>query len=295
MPDQPKNPQQSSAVPPKINPEPKPAIRTMKSDVEALFKTTRPSLIEIISKEASVPMPRPFLKGKKMFSNRGLTIGVAMLFIAVGIIIFFLNQSQKEKLKPKLVPPAPFFATETARTVSVRSNDRALFLRLIEDSVREREREGTIKRVIVKLQDGPQERFATVSDFFEFYRIETPSGFLNYTEAALMPFIYYGRDGARFGLSLRTTDPNRALRDMLLWEPSFLRDLAPLFFDEKPEVVIAPFEDRTYRNIDWRFLKLSQTQDLGIAYTIFPAGNIVAITTSKESMETVINRLFDAR
>ncbi len=82
---------------------------------------------------------------------------------------------------------------------------------------------------------------------------------------------------------------------MLSWEPGLLRTFTPFFFDEKVNSVIAPFEDRTYRNIDWRYLKLSQDKDLGIAHAVFPAGNILIITMSKEAMETTINRLFDAR
>ena len=83
--------------------------------------------------------------------------------------------------------------------------------------------------------------------------------------------------------------------DFISWENSLLSDLQPLFFDQKPDVVIAPFEDRTYRNTDWRFLKLSSEKDIGIGYTIFPAGNILILTTGKEAMETTINRLFEKR
>lgn len=290
MPDQPLNPSLPKPAE-EASPSQKQSIRTMKSDVETFFKTTKPSLIQIIGKEAKIPVARP-VAGERKIINYRLILFAGIALLAGGFLVFFLISPKSEKSKPKLFPPTPFFATESSRTVSVRSDDRSLFLRLIEDSVREREREGTIKRVLIKLRDGPKERFATVTDFFKFYKIEPPGGFLAYTEQVLMPFVYYGGDGARFGLSFRTSDPDRAMRDLLLWEPSLLRDLAPLFFDETPETVIAPFEDRIYRNIDWRFLKLSQTEDLGITHTVFPAGNVVVIITGKEAMETVINRLF---
>jgi hypothetical protein len=65
-----------------------------------------------------------------------------------------------------------------------------------------------------------------------------------------------------------------------------------MFFDERTDTIVAPFEDRTYRNIDWRYLKLSQAKDLGIGYGVFPASNVLIFTTGKEGAETTINRLF---
>ena len=109
-----------------------------------------------------------------------------------------------------------------------------------------------------------------------------------------MAFVYTSEQGRRFGLAMETIDLDRTFLDLLSWESSLLADFLPLFFNQKPEAVITPFEDRTFRNIDWRYQKLSQAGDLGIGYALFPAKNLLVITTSKESMETVISRLFSA-
>lgn len=277
--------------------ERKPAIRTMKSDVEELFKTTKPSLIQVLGQEVTTSGRPPPTKKESALRRYYPVFIVALAAGAaiIGVILFLASRKETDGTPIKLIPPAPFFATETSRTISVGAGERALFLRLMEDSSRELEREGNIKRILVKIKDGPAERFATLADFLEFYRITPPVNFLSNLGSPLMLFFYYGRDGSRFGLSLRTADPDRTWRDLLGWEPALLRDFTPLFFDEKPEVVISPFEDRTYRNIDWRFLKLSPKKDLGIGYTIFPVGDVLLLTTSKEATETVINRLFDAR
>ena len=68
-----------------------------------------------------------------------------------------------------------------------------------------------------------------------------------------------------------------------------------LFFGDEIKPLTSNFEDRTYRNIDWRYIKLSQEKDVGFGYTVFSAGNILVVTTSKAAMEEAINRLFDAR
>lgn len=272
----------------------KPAIRTMKSDIEEMFKTTKPSLIKIVGQEVSRAEVRQEKKEQKKYLAI-VALGVAMLAILAGASYYFLPQEQEPATPVRVAPPAPFFATEASRTISVRVQDRTQFIRLLADSMQEREREGIIKRVILKIQDGSQERFAIFSDFFGLWRIAPPQDLLPQVEPPLMTFIYYGGDGARLGLAVKVRDLDRALAGMLQWESSLLRDVQPLFFDEKPETVLSSFEDRTYRNIDWRYLKLSRGKDFGIGYAVFPARSLLVITTSKEAMETAINRLFEAR
>lgn len=283
---------------PGINPHPagerKSTIRTMKSDVEELFKTTKPSLIQLIGQEAGA---KKFEKEKERGGSKKIYFYSAILitvfiFLGVGAYLLFVEKEPEPRREIKLVPPSPFFATETSRTISVRIDNRAQFLQLVEDSMREIERTGTIKRLIIKLQNESGERFATIKDFLSFYHISPPAGLLEGLNDNVMFFIYNGGpNGNRIGFALGSRDANRTWRDLIFWESSFLSDLQPLFFAEKPEIVIAPFEDRTYRNVDWRFLKMSQEKDLGIGYTIFNAGNILILTTGKEAMETVINRL----
>lgn len=293
MPDQPQNHQSTLTTQEETTPR-KVAIRTMKSDVVELFKNTKPSLIQLIGQEASV---KNFARNEERrdakkiyFYAAGLT--AILIFFGVGVYLFFLKKEAEPMREIKSVPLPPLFATETSRTINARIDNRVQFLQLVEDSMRETEREGTIKRLIIKLQNESGERFATTKDFLNFYRINPPTELLEKLNDNVMFFIYSGTDGNRIGLASGTRDANRTWRDFIFWENSLLSDLQPLFFAEKPEVVISPFEDRTYRNIDWRFLKLSQEKDLGIGYTIFNAGNILVLTTSKEAMETIINRLF---
>ncbi|QQG44865.1 MAG: hypothetical protein HYW89_02520 [Candidatus Sungiibacteriota bacterium] len=272
----------------------KPAIRTMRSDVQELLKTTKSSLIQIVGQETvSAPAaPQGGLRFKKYVPLVLTALGAAAVILTAALFIFPKKDGAPAT---KLVPPAPFFAVEASRTITIKPQDRSQMLRMLGDSAQEKEREGIVKRVLIKVLDGPTERFILPQDFFEILRVNPPAGFLASTQPPLMTFFYYSGGGPRFGMALRSSDPDRLMAQLLTWESSFLSDFLPLFFGEKPEVIISPFEDRTYRNVDWRFIKLSQEKDLGLGYTIFPAGNILVITTGKEAMEVVVSRLFDAR
>ena len=282
----------------KIGEERKVNIRTMRSDIDTLLKTAKSSLVQILSAEAKKEVPRP--GGIKTGEYRKFTIiGLVSLGLtAAGLISFWWFSTPvgpPVETHKKLIPMAPLFAIESSRTIEIKIQDRQQFLKLIADSLGEIERAGTIKRIIIKASDGPQERFVTVSDFFNFYRIQAPKTLVEQLTEEPMFFFYYGDSGVRFGMAAKSRDADRTLRDALLWEDTLGREIYPLLFTSDPPAENAFFEDRTYRNIDWRLAKLFPEKDLGIAYTVFPARNIFVLTTGKESMEVMINRLFDAR
>ncbi len=291
--------QPSSSSAPVITPEPprkRPLLRTMKSDTEELFKTSRPSLSQMIG---------PADGGQRFFSslskkkkNSIVATVVALLLLGGGGFYVWRTSQQGggSIIRPsKLVTPPPFFITETSRTITVKAQDRLQLFRLIRDTMKEQERYGSIKRLIIKLQDGETERFATIADLFNFYNIHPPERFLNFVDKNLMVFVYYGEEGSRFGFAVKALDPDRALLTMLNWEPALMSDFEAFFFGEIPGEMLDLFEDRTYRNIDWRLHKHSHDLDLDIGYLIFPAKNILVFTMSKAATESVINRLFEAR
>ena len=274
-----------------------PAIRTMKSDVQRLFKTAPPSVAQMIGK---IGPANTATKRQTKIIGIYLWLGIMLvLLLAVGGTAYYFRAllfppAPATEIK-KAVPPAPFFATESSRTITIAQTDRQQFLKLMQDAMKELEREGTLTRILVKFIDTPGERFVQINDFLGFYHITPPEYFVKRIESPLMTYVLTSNEGTRLGLAMRTTDTHRTLRDMLDWEPKMMEDFRPLFFDKQIVPVTSVFEDRSYRNIDWRYLKLSADADIGIAYTVFPAGNVLVITTSKGLMETVINRLFGAK
>ena len=272
------------------------AIRTMKSDVERLFKTTPPSVAQMISiTEPSTPA----MKRERKVIERYVTLGIFILILVVigGGVFYFravLFAPQETLLITKAPPPAPFFATEASRTIAVPLTDRQQFLGLMTDTMKEFEREGTIKRILMRFTDTPKERFATMAEFLQLYHIKPLDDLIARIDRPFMAFVHSTSEGTRFGMATYTNDQERTLRDMIEWEPKMITDVAPLFFGKAVTPVTIGFEDRSFRNIDWRYLKLSSTSDIGIGYAIFPAQHLLIITTSKGLMETAINRLFEA-
>ncbi|MDP3778493.1 MAG: hypothetical protein Q8R30_00395 [bacterium] len=271
------------------------AIRTMRSDVERLFKTAPPTVAQMIGK----PGPgTATLKKHARIASAYLVLGIfVILAIGGGAGVYYFRAAlfpapQVTEI-PKAITPNPYFATETSRTVEIRLTDRQQFINVMNDSMKEFERDGVMKRILIKFSDSPSLRYISLSEFLDFYHIISPPNFLKRLGSDLMIFVYTQSGGTRLGLAARTTDTSRTMRDLLDWEPGMINDLRPLFFGQQLSPLTTVFEDRSYRNIDWRFLKLSQETDIGIAYTVFPAGNIMIIATSKEEMETIINRLFD--
>lgn len=282
----------------------KPAIRTMEHDLAEIRKSGTASLASVMDSRGPAPALVPAAPKKRVLIP-ALTIFIILALL--GTVGFFLrsmllpapqtgtSHTPTDERALRTAAPAPYFAAETSRAITVKKQDRAGFLRLMNDTWGEREREGTMKRIVITVRDGPQERFATVEDFFELWRVALPERILQEADPNLMVFFHAGPAGNRMGFATRVRDPDRTFAAMLRWEQSLLQDASRFFFDEKTDILVAPFEDRTWRNIDWRYLKLSPSSDLGIAYAIFPVNNILVFTTSKSAMETAINRLFDAR
>lgn len=288
---------QEKTPPPTLHPAGQPAIRTMKSDIERLFKTAPPSVAQMIGKIGpATTAARRQTKIVGIYLWLGIMI---VMFLGIGGTAYYFRTllfppSAITEIK-KALPPAPFFATESSRTIVIAQTDRQQFIKLMEDAMKEGERDGTLARVLIKFTDTPDERFANINDFFGFYHITPPENFLKRLESPFMTYVLTTSEGTRLGLGVHTKDTNRTLRDMLDWEPKMLESLRPLFFNKQLVPLTPLFEDRSYRNIDWRYLKLSADTDIGIAYTVFPAENVLVITTSKGLMETVINRLFGAK
>lgn len=314
MPDQSQNPSPNQNVPQETATERNPTVRTMKSDLEELTgKTKRPPELaaaeEILKKSQAYKLAIETEGHRSSFAKNHeggnkkrfiLLAGAIILLLVLGAGFYLLMAGgNKESIPhtptPAVAPLPQLFATETSETITIKTGDGPGLLRSLQELTDKEGREGTLKRVAIKISGGPTERLLGLTDFFETLGIEPPSGFVGHMETQIMIFVFYGSEGGRVGLAVKTNDINRALRDLFVWEPTMVSSLGSLLFDKERDLTEGKFEDRIYRNIDWRFLKLSSKEDLGIAYTVFPANNILILTTSKTALETIINRLFDLR
>ncbi len=76
---------------------------------------------------------------------------------------------------------------------------------------------------------------------------------------------------------------------MLEWEKSMARDLFPLFGEANTEFYEKKFEDLTIKNKDMRVI-LDKNREILLLYS-FLGRNTIIITTSKDTLDEIINRI----
>ena len=293
----------SQNQPQKQNEEPEkprdPSIHTMESDTKELFARGRQSVAQMIGKAREEPAART----NRRHATAYLTFGLVMIaFFVLGGILWstrgywlWLVTPRTPDTPQTLQLPPPFFATEATRTISTRRDDQSAFLLFMEDALSETEREGVMKRIIIILRDAGGERYANFEDIMRFYAINAPGPLLDRLDDSFMAYAYYGTDGSRLGLAAGVKDVTRALRDLFDWERSMAQDTAPLFIGTFVPPRGESFQDRAYRNIDWRYLPFSEESDLGLGYAMFSAHRVFVITTSADMMERTIDRILGPR
>ena len=124
--------------------------------------------------------------------------------------------------------------------------------------------------------------------------MEPPRDLAQISDSPPMIFFTAGALESHFGFAVKVKDEDRTLAAMISWE-QFLPFAFKPFFPPNIEFPAVSFENRTFRNIDCRYFSISQEEDKGIGYVIFPAHNLLVIATSAQGMENIITRLFSQR
>lgn len=273
-----------------------PNIRTMGSDVSEYAKTKKLSQVSIAAEE----LQRPTISEISENSSRHTTnviltvlgsLAVIAVIAAVGFYFYYniLPNSKPEETK---LATAVYFSSEKLETIALAPED-ILALKFIASS-QNTEPNNTIKRIAVLLaNDAGVQAPISAKDFFRLLRIPAPT--LIAGNSDIMLFFYYQDGVARAGFLIPIRDEAIAFQTMLSWEASIQKDLSPLFLQELPETASASFEDKIFKNINYRFMKLSQAKDFGIGYFLFPSKHYLVLTTSEKSLQSVITRLFEAK
>ncbi len=284
-----------------------PRIRTMKSDVDELFHEKKETVISAIAKETAIGLGEKSQKKEDAPKNKKVLIiigGVlSMLFLIGGGSVyyyFFSASSQKTtapQKKPEILVPRPFFSMEKSRNIIVRTPDIGDFTDNLVIIQNDRERSGTIKRIVLIMRDKEEnERIGLLKDFLSASSIVLPQKLEETMTTDVNFFLYYQNDqSVRRGLIIPITNEAKAFRALVENETDFFSIWKNLYdeSDAQPGRVLA-FEDMTYRNIDIRRIQFTQKEDIGFYYAIFKSKKYLIIATSFEEIKIVIDRLFDA-
>lgn len=267
----------------------------MKSDVAEFMQKAKPSLIQLLTKQAEYQPEKQAGEEKRVPAAVVATVfaGVVVLGIAGWFGYRYLSP-MPEALPPaeEVIPPSPMSA-EKSQTFTV-ARDAAKLRRTVVDAAEVNERTGSLKRLIIKIQEADgKTKLLTPKDFFTILDIHPPSQLPDSLGDSLFLYIYYASDGPRAAFIAPSRNAGRTFAGMLGWESSMQRDLEVLFLGQNIKPVIAPFLDKTFKNVDYRFLEVAP--GVGFGHFAFSAKNFLVLTTSEEALHVVINRLFEAR
>ncbi len=263
-------------------------IRTMESDLLRYAKKP-PAPLPLAPQPAPVKTLRATMPIFVLLGTLVIVLGTGAYLSRSYYSLLFTGGTPIVK-RPE--PPAPFFGVETTQTLTITGGNKNEFSSLLKTAFAASERRGTFKRVIVGIKTETEDRYADLKDLFSLFNIPPPSLFFTPIEKQLMTFAYYGNDGPHFGFAVVTNDRERVLAAMARWEETLPTDFLPLFLDASILPEPGVFEEYVYRNTTYKFLPAPQDQSRGIAYMVFPAGKYLIVTTSRESMERAIERLF---
>lgn len=247
------------------------------------------------------PLKKPATETKVQAPRRKMSIiiflVIVVLLIGAGAYVYRTYRSLlfTGSAPPvlRLEPPAPFVGIETTQTLTITNENKGTFRDLLTNALSREERTGSFKRILILLKEPTGDRYGELKDLFGLLSIAPTSLFFTPIEAPLMSFAYYGTDGPHFGFMTRTNDRERVLQAMARWEETLWKDFDPLFLGSAiPRAGL--FEEFSYRNTNYRYLASLSDPERGIAYMVFPAGRYLVVTTSRESMEELIERLFDS-
>lgn len=275
-------------------------IRTMKTDVTEYLKETKPSLLSILTKEMKseelAEEPGYKLKAKPRWLPLFSALAAILLLAGGGYWAFTrfgeVGGGGGGGGGESIVPLRPVFASEKTKTVLARdAKDLLRNLQLLGEDL---ERDGLVTKIDMRMREGEGAVSLIPEIFFSAIGAEPPAEFSANHTSALHLFLYSDRGVPRFVLLLVSRNGARSLQQMLFWEPAIQRDLEALFLGRLPESAVGVFTDKSYRNINYRFLSLSRSEDFGVGYFLFGVKNYLVITTSEKAIEAVISRLFEA-
>lgn len=282
----------ADGTPPTEQPKREPAIRTMHSDVSEFLKTTKPSLVSLLTRQAQWDEYRPAPRRALRWVLIAAALGALGL---TGGVIWYLGRAPSvpsPAAVARAVPP-PFIFFEETRDVDP-SAARPLSARLAA-SAGTSGPPGSFLRLIVRTGKGETASVPDLRQLLELAGGRAPAGLTETADAPPQLFAYWSSSGPELGLMVEVKNPARALQGLLAAEPSLAGDLEFLFGGASPPLSFAPYLDSAYRNISFRYLELEAARDRGLGYLLFPSQRLIVMATSLGAIRASIDRLFENR
>lgn len=281
--------------------QPAPGIRTMQSDITEYVKREKPSLIQILTKQAECKPEEPADNERK----RSLTIPPMVLAGTVVLVLmsiagfgmyWYFSQPATEPSSPEtqsLAVPQPLITVEKTET-HVIAESAAGLRQILNTTSQNREQLGSLMRLVLEKKNnaGVLSLFTT-EEIFNILGVLPPAQITDSLTDKPFIAVYFSNEGPRTIFAAESRGLDRTFTGMLNWESAIQRDWETFFLGKPFTPRIAPFMDKTFSNLDYRFMEFEP--GFGIGYFVFPPKNILVIATSEETIHTAISRLLEAR
>ena len=279
-------------------------IKTMRKDIEKMKKKVELSEPIATIPGASLPsepiattkLPEP-IKSKAPSASLGpkakkapvikkiltIFIVIAVVLLIAGGVYYWWNYLRAPD-QPSSEVPISFFETERTETIIMKQGD-SLFEELKAKAIKFQERD-TFQKILVKWTG--VEHYFSFEEVSQFLGISISNN-INLSEEYIL-FLYSQEEGNRLGIVAKVADVDENFKiNLRYWEKTMKKDLEPIFLGQKlGEPATEGFQDNTYKNVIISYLNFSDPS-LTIDYAV--VGNYLIITSSKESMYKVIDRL----
>lgn len=274
-------------------------VRTMKSDISAFLKETKPSLVQLLATQVESERAATEDRSPHRLQS-AIIILISLAFLAgIGILVWqkFLFPSQNQN--SSLAIPQPFFSVETSATIEHRAGSlpaqagQPSLTETIKAAALITEKVGTMKRILVLDAKKDSRETLGANDLLREAGIIMPKETTLALSGPVMLVSHRTPHGMRLAVVVKTSDVRRVFEGVLRSERTILPDWRGLFLNPPPEAKTSTFEDHDYRNLNYRSLTLDTGSDLTLIYGMFPAKEYLVIATSKETFQEIINRLFE--
>lgn len=283
-------------------------IQTMKKDINRLLKKKA-----VISEPISTQQSRAVLRARPVEASTKQVSGPPEKLP----VLPKTDQSRTERLVPpsassfkKLpgtpLPSEPIISTTSPGPVELPRPSEPmipLFSSRAEKPPRPKKVSTPIILVIIVLLVGIGFYY-----WWNYMRVPEPAGFLEIDEFEIIgsldmnipveisralggkyTFFVYKQEN-RAGFIAKITERETLETGLRDWENTMPKDLRPLFLGQEPgEAVAEEFQDSAYKGVNVRYLNFTNST-LALDYAI--VGDYLVITTSKESMFRVLDKIF---
>lgn len=187
--------------------------------------------------------------------------------------------------------PSSIIPVATTETIELIAGQENLLIGQLKVLAAQEQENDTFKRVLVKLIDQAETRYADLSTLMLALGISIPEQIFSIATGDYTLFFYNQSEGNRLGLIIKMGEGETLVQDLKAWETNALNDIKSMILvDEIPVPATEEFQDNTHNDVYIRYMNFD-TPDLSLDYGLVPE-NLV-LSTSRESMFATIDALLN--